>query len=122
MDLAFGSGNAYLERWNATDNNGRIVISVSANHDTDIPQLAGAAQEFNRISQTNQLSGMIKDGMNGNIAIKFIPENGMDAIALNTSDDLSNREFRITRPSSRRSPAGSSISTGICGATSATTR
>jgi Protein of unknown function (DUF2927) len=94
MDLAFGSGNAYLERWNATDNNGRIVISVSANHDSDIPQLAGAAKEFNSISQTNQLSEMIKDGMNGNIAIKFIPENGMDAIALNTSDDLSNREFR----------------------------
>jgi len=94
MDLAFGSGNAYLQRLNATDYNGRIVISVSANDASDITQLSNAAKEFNSISQTDQLSEMIKDGMNGNIAIKFIPGNGMSAIALNTSDDLANREIR----------------------------
>jgi hypothetical protein len=94
MDLAFGSGNAYLERLNATDYNGRIVISVSANDDSDKTQLTNAAKEFNSISQTDQLSEMIKDGMNGNIAIKFIPGSGMSAIALNTSDDLANREIR----------------------------
>jgi hypothetical protein len=94
MDLAFGAGNAYLERWNSTDNNGRIVISVSASDESDIAQLSDAAKEFNTISQTNKMSEMIKDGMNGNIAIKFIPGNGMDAISLNTSEDLANREFR----------------------------
>jgi len=94
MDLAFGSGNAYLERLNATDYNGRIIISVSANDATDLTELSNAAKEFNSISQTDQLSEMIKDGMNGNIAIKFIPGSGMSAIALNTSDDLANREIR----------------------------
>jgi hypothetical protein len=95
MDLAYGAGNAYLERWNATENNGRIIISVTANNDADIPLLETAAREFNSMSQTNQLSGQIKQGENGNIAIKFLPENGMDGIALNTSEDLTNREFRL---------------------------
>jgi hypothetical protein len=93
MDLAFGSDNTYLERWNATDNNGRIVISVSASDDSDITQLSNAAKEFNSISQTNQLSEMIKDGMNGNIAIKFIPDDGMSAIVLNSSVAPTNHEF-----------------------------
>ena len=95
MDLAYGAGNAYLERWNATENNGRIIISVTANNDADIPLLETAAREFNSMSQTNQLSEQIKEGENGNIAIKFISEKGMDGIALNTSEDLTNREFRL---------------------------
>jgi hypothetical protein len=93
MDLAYGSGNAYLERWNATDNNGRIVISVTANSDTDIPLLEEAAREFNSQSGTNQVSEQIKEGSNGDIAIKFIPENGFDGIVINTSESLTNREF-----------------------------
>lgn len=94
MDLAYGAGNAYLERWNATDNNGRIVLSVTANNDADIPMLAAAAKEFNRQSQTNQVSGQIKEGANGNIAIKFISEDGFDGIVINTTQGLTNREFR----------------------------
>src|SRR5271157_6263409 len=46
MDLAYGAGNAYLERWNATDNGGRLIISVTANNDADIPLLETAAHEF----------------------------------------------------------------------------
>jgi len=95
MDLAFGSGNAYLERWNATGNNGRIVISISAGDDSDSILLSGAAREFNSLSQTSQLSEMIKDGMNGNIVIKFIPGEGMGDIAVNTSDSLTNHDFQI---------------------------
>jgi hypothetical protein len=94
MDLAYGSGNAYLERWNATDNNGRIVLSVTANSDTDIPLLEEAAREFNSQSQTNQVSEQIKEGGNGDIAIKFIPDNGFDGIVINTSESLTNREIR----------------------------
>jgi len=94
MDIAYGAGNAYLERWNATENGGRLVISVTANSDTDIPLLETAAHEFNSVSQTNLLSENIKEGQNGNIAIKFIPADGMAGIALNTSTYLTNREFR----------------------------
>ncbi len=94
MDLAFGAGNAYLERWNATENDGRLIISVIANNDADIPLLETAAHEFNSMSQTNQLSERIKEGSNGDIAIKFISADGMDGIALNTSTDLTSQEFR----------------------------
>jgi hypothetical protein len=94
MDLAFGSGNAYLQRWKTTGNNDRIVISVSANADSDLVLLADAAKEFNSISATTQMSEMIKQGMNGDIAIKFIPGNGMSAIILNTSESMTNHEFQ----------------------------
>jgi hypothetical protein len=94
MDLAFGSGNAFLQRWNTTDNNGRIVVSVSANADSDLVLLADAAKEFNSISATTHMSEMIKQGMNGDIAIKFIPANGMSAIILNTSESMTNHEFQ----------------------------
>jgi hypothetical protein len=93
MDLAYGAGNAYLERWNATDKNGRIVLSVTGNSDTDIPLLAEAAREFNSQSQTNQISEQIKEESNGDIAIKFISADGFDGIVINTSESLTNREF-----------------------------
>ena len=38
---------------------------------------------------------MIKEGMNGNIVIKFIPGEGMGDIAVNTSDSLTNHDFQI---------------------------
>jgi len=93
MDLAYGTGNAYLERWNATDNNGRIVVSVTGNRDTDIPLLVEAAREFNSQSQTNQISEQIKEESNGDIAIKFISPDGFGGIVINTSGSLTNREF-----------------------------
>ena len=81
MDLAFGAGTTYLERWNRPDNNGRIVISVFAGDDSDAMLLSGAAREFDSLSQTIQLSDNIKDGLNGDIAIRFIPGEGMGDIA-----------------------------------------
>jgi len=95
LDLAFGAGNANLERWNATDNNGRIVISLTANNNADTRLLENAAREFNSISKTNQISEMIKQGGTGDITIKFIPENGMEGIAINASDGRTSREFSI---------------------------
>ena len=113
---------AYLERWNRPDNNGRIVISVSAGDDSDAMLLSGAAQEFNSLSQTIQLSDNIKDGMNGDIAIRFIPGEGMGDIVLNTSDSLTNHESGSTGVRSQRSPRESSISMGPSGGISVTTR
>jgi len=94
LDLAFGAGNANLERWSATQNNGRIVISVMANRDADVSLLEKAVQEFNTLSRTNQISTQIKDGSaTGDIVIKFVPDSGMSAIPLNMSESLTNREF-----------------------------
>jgi len=95
MDLAFGAGNANLERLDARKNNGRIIISVTANHNTDVPLLENAARVFNSMSQTNQISEQIKQGSSGDITIKFIPESGMSGIAINASESRSAREFKI---------------------------
>ena len=93
IDLAFGAGNAHLERWDAAQNNGRIVISVTANRDDDIRLLESTVREFNAVSRTNQISTQIKEGSTGDITIKFIPESGMGGIPLNTTEGLASREF-----------------------------
>jgi hypothetical protein len=95
MDLAFGAGNAYLERWDPDDNGGRIVLAMTANSNTDIVLLEQVIREFNSLSQTNQLSENIKEGPSGDIAIKFIPESGMTGIAVNTSESMTSREIRV---------------------------
>ena len=95
MDLAFGAGTTYLERWNRPDTNGRTVISVFAGDDSDAMLLSGAAREFNSLSQTIQLSDNIKDGLSSDIAIRFIPGEGMVDILLNTSDSLTKHDVRI---------------------------
>jgi hypothetical protein len=106
MDLAFGSGNANLERRSTTDNNGRIIIAVTGNNNADIPVLENAAREFNSLSQTNKLSEQIKQSPSGNIAIKFIKESGMDAIVLNTTDGVINQEFRSGNITTAKITAG----------------
>ncbi len=95
LDLAFGAGNAFLERLDPDVDNGRIILSVTANSNADLAVLERAAKEFNGLSRTNQISENIKQGPNGDIAIKFIPESGMGGIVINTSDSLNSREFRI---------------------------
>jgi len=107
LDLAFGAGNAYLERWNATDNNGRIVISVTAGTDADTLLLENAARQFDSVSRTNGLSGQIKQDSTGDISIKFIPPNGMEGIAINASSSRPTREFEINGTTAAKITQGS---------------
>jgi hypothetical protein len=94
LDLAFGAGNPSLERWSETQNNGRIVISMVGNRDTDATVVQTALLEFNSLSRTNQISTQVKQGSaTGDIVIKFVTEDGMNAISLNTSESLINKEF-----------------------------
>lgn len=94
LDLAFGAGNTYLERWSPTEKNGRIVISMEGNRDSDAAAVQSAIQEFNSLSRTNQVSTQVKQGSaTGDIVIKFVTESGMEAIPLNTSQRLTNREI-----------------------------
>lgn len=94
LDLAFGAGNPYLERWSEAQNNGRIVISMVGNRDTDAMAVQTAIQEFNSLSRTNQISTQVKQGSaTGDIVFKFVTEDGMSAIPLNTSESLTNKEF-----------------------------
>ncbi|HEX3002067.1 MAG TPA: DUF2927 domain-containing protein [Methanoregula sp.] len=93
LDLAFGAGNANLERWDAVRNNGRIVISVTGNRDADTSLLENTVREFNDLSRTNQISTQIKQTPTGDIMLKFIPESAMSGIPLNTSERQTNREI-----------------------------
>lgn len=94
LDLAFGAGSPYLERWSEAQNNGRIVISMEGNRDVDASVVQTALQEFNSLSRTNQISTQVKQGSaTGDIVIKFVTEAGMSAIPLNTSESLTNKEF-----------------------------
>jgi len=94
LDLAFGAGNPSLERWNNAQNNDRIVISMVGNRDTDATVVQTAIQEFNSLSRTSQISTQVKQGSaTGDIVIKFVTEDGMSAIPLNTSERLTNKEF-----------------------------
>lgn len=96
LDIAFGGENARLWRWDATYNNGRIIVAVNGNSDTDILQLETAAREFNSVSQTNKVSERIKQGSGeGDITIKFVPESGMDGIAINTSESMPTKELTV---------------------------
>ncbi|HEX3002524.1 MAG TPA: DUF2927 domain-containing protein [Methanoregula sp.] len=94
LDLAFGAGNPYLERWGEAQNNDRIVISMVGNRDTDATVVQTALLEFNSLSRTSQISTQVKQGSaTGDIVIKFVTEDGMKAIPLNTSESLTNKEF-----------------------------
>lgn len=94
LDLAFSAGNPYLERWSEAQNNGRIVVSMVGNRDADAMAVQTAIQEFNSLSRTNQISTQVKQGSaTGDIVIKFVTDDGMSAIPLNTSESLTNKEF-----------------------------
>ncbi|AGB01522.1 DUF2927 domain-containing protein [Methanoregula formicica] len=94
LDLAFDARNPYLERWSETQNNGRIVISMVGNRDADAMAVQTALLEFNSLSRTNQISTQVKQGSaTGDIVIKFVTEDGMSAIPLNSSESLTNKEF-----------------------------
>jgi hypothetical protein len=64
------------------------------NRDTDATVVQTALLEFNSLSRTNQISTQVKQGSaTGDIVIKFVTEDGMNAISLNTSESLINKEF-----------------------------
>ena len=95
IDIAFGDDNIVLHRWDPTENNGRITISVNGGSSADIRNLEGLARQFNSISTTNQLSENIKQNSQGDLTIKFVPESGMNGIALNTSDGHTIKEVTV---------------------------
>jgi hypothetical protein len=99
LDVAYGGGNR-LERLNYTADSQRVVISVSAAQDSDVSLIESTALAFNAVSQTNKISENIKQGTNGDITLKFIPESGMNAIQLadvavsgKYNESLTRREF-----------------------------
>lgn len=104
MDLAFGGGNVYLERFPAStlQNNFPTTISISNGNPDDIKIVEGFVSEFNDLSASTRLSENVKEGVTGQIQIKFVPSDGLSAIdlsALSTdkaapSSGWLNKEFK----------------------------
>jgi hypothetical protein len=92
MDLAFGGGNIYLERISTSPN--PVTFSVSGGTDSDKATIEAFFREFNDLSQSVQLFENLKEGTSGQIQIKFLSPEGLDAIDMKTSDPWLNKEFK----------------------------
>lgn len=92
MDLAFGGGNIYLERITTSPN--PITFSISGGTDSDKATIEAFFKEFNDLSQSVQLFENLKEGNSGQIQIKFLSPDGLEAIDMKSSNAWLNKEFK----------------------------
>jgi hypothetical protein len=86
LDIAYTSTNR-LERLDQHPERPRIVVSASSASDDDIAVLEKTINSFNAASKTVKLSENVKETDSGDILIRFLPAEGLDAIDLNTAAD-----------------------------------
>ncbi len=91
IDVAFGSGNIFLERLPLSTK--RTTISLNAGRDSDRETVEAFILKFNALSQSNKLFENTKTGQSGDIRIKFLSPEGLKAIDLGTEMGWLNREF-----------------------------
>jgi hypothetical protein len=96
LAIAYSATNR-LERLNYTENQDRLIISVVTPSGTDMATLSAVAQEFNEVSRTVKISENIKESSNGDIVIKFLPENGLANILLDDIPDAGPETEVLTR-------------------------
>lgn len=92
MDLAFGGGNIYLERITTSPN--PVTFSISGGSDSDKATIEAFFKEFNSLSQSVKLFENLKDGTSGQIQVKFLSPEGLDAIDMKSSNPWLNKEFK----------------------------
>lgn len=92
MDLAFGGGNIYLERITTSPN--PITFSISGGTESDKATIEAFFREFNDLSQSVQLFENLKEGTSGQIQIKFLSPDGLEAIDMKSSNAWLNKEFK----------------------------
>jgi len=95
MDIAFGGGNLFLQRLPLppTMTTSRATISLNSGTEHDREVIESFAKKFNSLSQSNKLFENPKEGISGDIRIKFLPPDGLDAIDLTSEMGCLNREF-----------------------------
>ncbi|MCQ8893537.1 MAG: hypothetical protein NQU46_02735 [Methanolinea sp.] len=91
IDVAFGSGNIFLERLPLSDR--RTTISLNAGRPSDREIIETFILKFNALSQSNRLFENTKTGQSGDIRIKFLSPDGLKAIDLASEVGWLNREF-----------------------------
>ena len=99
LDIAYTSTNR-LERLDYSSDRPRVVISATSASDDEIAVIEKTIKTFNEASQTVELSENVKETDSGDILIRFLPEDGLKAINLNSaaesgpfSDVLTRREL-----------------------------
>ena len=96
LDIAYTSTNR-LELLDAYSARSRIILSALSASDDDIAVIENTAKSFNDASTTVKLSENVKETDNADILIKFLPEEGMSAIDLNTAPDSGTFSDVLTR-------------------------
>jgi hypothetical protein len=86
LAIAYTSTNR-LERLDYYSSRPRVVISASSASDDDIAVIEKTVKAFNDASKTVQFSENVKNTDSGDILIRFLPEEGLEAIDLNTVSD-----------------------------------
>lgn len=96
LAVAYSATNR-LERYNYTATQNRLVISALTPTVEDLNAMSEIAKEFNAISRTIKVSENIKEGSNGNIIVKFLPESGLSQIVLSDIPDPGPDKESLTR-------------------------
>lgn len=96
LAVAYSATNR-LERYNYTATQNRLVISALTPTVEDLAAMEAVAKEFNGISRTIKVSENIKEGSNGNIIVKFLPETGLSQIVLSDIPDPGPDKESLTR-------------------------
>jgi hypothetical protein len=96
LDIAYTSTNR-LELLDAYSARSRIILSALSASDDDIAVIENTAKSFNDASTTVKLSENVKETDKADILIKFLPEEGMSAIDLNTAPDSGTFSDVLTR-------------------------
>ena len=96
LDIAYTSTNR-VERLDFSSSRPRVVVSASSASDDDIAVLEKTIKSFNDASRTVKLSENVKNTDSGDILIKFLPEDGLKAIDLNTAADTGPFSDVLTR-------------------------
>jgi hypothetical protein len=96
LDIAY-TGTNRLELIDYSQARSRVIISAVSASDDDIAQIEKTAKSFNEVSTTVKLSENVKDTDKGDIVIKFLPEEGLEAIDLNTAPDSGSFYEVLTR-------------------------
>ena len=96
LDIAYTSTNR-VERLDFYSSRPRVVVSASSASDDDIAVLEKTIKTFNDASRTVKLSENVKNTDSGDILIRFLPEDGLKAIDLNTAADTGPFSDVLTR-------------------------
>jgi hypothetical protein len=96
LDIAYTSTNR-LELLDAYSARSRIILSAISASDEDIAVIEKTAKNFNEASTTVKLSENVKETDKADILVKFLPEEGLKAIDLNTAPDSGTFSDVLTR-------------------------